>query len=165
MPSLAEMADAYLAGASQLREAVKGMTPQQATARPVAGKWSTLECVAHVADFEPVFADRMKRVIALDRPLLFAADENEFFKHLAYDDRDLDEELAVSRPPARGWPASCATSRSRHFSGWASTTRRASSPWRTCWATVTNHLTHHLRFIVEKRQGESGWDNRAGRDG
>ena len=53
---------------------------QQLTARPIAGKWSTLECVVHIADFEPVLAERMKRLIALDRPLLLAADENDFAK-------------------------------------------------------------------------------------
>ena len=64
----------------------------------------------HAADFEPVFADRMKRVIALDKPLLFAADENEYVKHLAYDHRDRlksfrtnDEFLAeVAKGPSIG---------------------------------------------------------------
>ncbi len=60
--TLVELADAYLAGAAQLREAVAGMTHEQLIARPVPGKWSTLEVVAHVSDFEPIMADRIKRV-------------------------------------------------------------------------------------------------------
>ena len=91
-----ELADAYLKGAADLRAAVAGMTRDQLTARPVAGKWSTLEVVCHLADFEPIFVDRMKRVLALgDAPLLLAADENQFFAALRYHDRDVDEELAV----------------------------------------------------------------------
>src|SRR6266568_122720 len=95
MPSPNELADQYLAGAAQLRKAVAGMTRQQLLARPVAGKWSTLEVLCHLADFDPILADRMKRVIAEDRPALLGADEKRFAAALAYHDRDAEEELAI----------------------------------------------------------------------
>src|SRR4051794_15440953 len=95
MATLAEMIDAYLAGPVQLRKAVAGMTPEQLRARPVAGKWSTLEVVCHLADFEPILADRMKRIIALDTPPLIGADENRFAAVLAYHHRDAEEELTL----------------------------------------------------------------------
>ena len=66
------------------------------TTRPVPGRWSTLEVLCHLADFEAVFAERMKRIIALGpTPLLVAADEKLFTKELKYHDRDADEELAI----------------------------------------------------------------------
>ena len=46
-----------------LREAVAGLSTEQVRARPVPGKWSTLEVVCHLADFEPIYADRMKLVV------------------------------------------------------------------------------------------------------
>src|SRR2546421_6331563 len=95
MPSLPQMIDAYLAGVGTLRRAVAGMTREQLLARPVPGKWSTLEVVCHLADFDPILADRMKRIIAEDRPQLLGADEKRFAAALAYHDRDLEEELAV----------------------------------------------------------------------
>src|SRR5213592_1344693 len=85
----------YAAGPQALREAVQGMSREQILARPVPGKWSTLEVVCHLADFEPMFADRMKRVIAEERPTLLAADENRFAAALAYQQRDVDEEVAI----------------------------------------------------------------------
>src|SRR5438105_516195 len=85
----------YLAGADALRKAVAGMSAEQVKARPVAGKWSTQEVVCHLSDFDPILADRMKRIIAHDKPLLLGADENLFAKTLAYHDRDLGEELAL----------------------------------------------------------------------
>src|SRR6478609_8438075 len=90
-----QMIDAYLAGVGELRKAVAGLSREQLSARPVAGKWSTLEVVCHLADFEPILADRMKRVIAFDRPTLVSVDEKPFAANLAYHQRDLDEELAV----------------------------------------------------------------------
>src|SRR5262249_35433982 len=82
-----ELADAYAKGAADLRAAVTGMTREQFVARPVPGRWSTLEVLCHLADFEPVFAERMKRIIALGpTPLLVAADEKLFTKELKYHD-------------------------------------------------------------------------------
>src|SRR5215475_9504584 len=95
MSALAPLIDNYLAGVQTLRQAVAGMTREQLLARPVPGKWSTLEVVCHLADFDPILADRIKRIIALDRPPLIGADENRFAASLAYHERDLDEELAL----------------------------------------------------------------------
>ena len=41
--------DDYLDGPRLLRQAVAGMTNEQFLARPVPGKWSTLEVVCHPA--------------------------------------------------------------------------------------------------------------------
>ena len=95
MATFPELIETYLTGPKVLRQAVTGMSRDQASARPVAGKWSTLEVLCHLADFEPVYADRMKRVIAEDRPALLGADEKKFAAALAYQDRDLTEELAI----------------------------------------------------------------------
>src|SRR5438093_5704918 len=95
MASLPQLIDAYSQGPQKLRQAVKGMTQEQLVARPIAGKWSALEVVCHLCDFEPVYADRMKRVIAEDRPTLLGADEKKFAAALAYHERDPEEELAL----------------------------------------------------------------------
>ena len=75
MSKLSTLIEQYLAGPSELRAAVKGMTREQLVARPVAGKMSTLEVVCHLVDFDPVYAQRMKCVIAEDNPTLLGADE------------------------------------------------------------------------------------------
>ncbi len=82
MPTPQELADQYLAGAAQLRAAVAGMTRDQLLARPVAGRWSTMEVLCHLSDFDLVLADRMKRIIAMaaEMPLLLVADEDLFVK-------------------------------------------------------------------------------------
>src|SRR5437762_6519543 len=87
--------DSYLAGSQTLRQAVAGMSREQLLARPVPGKWSTLEVVCHLADFDPILADRMKRIIAEDKPQLLGASEQKFAAALAYQDRDLEEELTI----------------------------------------------------------------------
>ena len=56
----AQLAADYEAGPELLRAAVAGMASDELLARPVAGKWSTLEVVCHVSDSEQFFADRLK---------------------------------------------------------------------------------------------------------
>ncbi|TWU44134.1 DinB superfamily protein [Novipirellula aureliae] len=51
-----------LDGPKRLQAAIAGMSKEQLDAKPIAGKWSTREVVCHIADFEPVYGDRMKRV-------------------------------------------------------------------------------------------------------
>jgi uncharacterized damage-inducible protein DinB len=152
MPTLAEMTDAYLAGVALLRDAVQTMTPEQAAARPIAGKWSTVECVSHIADFEPVFADRMKRVIALDQPTLVAADENEYFKHLAYDHRDMGEELAVIEATRKEMARILRNIPDTSLQRTGMHSEKGLITLADILGYVTNHLTHHLRHIVEKRK-------------
>ena len=77
----------YLAGPGLLRRSVAGMTTEQLLARPIPGKWSTQEVVCHLADYEPIYADRMKRVIALKEPELLKGDPGLFAARLAYGQR------------------------------------------------------------------------------
>src|SRR5215470_9765701 len=93
--SPAESIADYEAGTGQLRAAVAGMTPELLRARPVAGKWSTLEVLCHVGDCEQFFADRMKRTLAMDRPLLLGADGFRYPEPLRYQEHDLEVELAL----------------------------------------------------------------------
>src|SRR5260370_3832413 len=72
--TVADLISAYEKGVEELRLAVAGMTVEQLRSRPVTGKWSTLEVVCHIADCEQFFADRLKRTVAMDRPLLLRAD-------------------------------------------------------------------------------------------
>src|SRR5689334_13071694 len=85
----------YLAGPGLLRRAVARMARDQLPARPGPGKWSTQEVVRHLADYEPIYADRMKRVIALKEPELLKGDPGLFAARLAYYQRDVEEELAL----------------------------------------------------------------------
>ena len=54
---------------------------------PVPGKWSIRQVVCHIADFEPIYADRMKRVLVEDNPTMFGGDPDVFAAGLHYEKR------------------------------------------------------------------------------
>ncbi|MBA4186978.1 MAG: hypothetical protein C0467_03070 [Planctomycetaceae bacterium] len=149
-----ELADQYLAGSAAIRKAVASMTREQLLARPVAGKWSTLEVVAHLADFDPVLIDRMKRILAYgsDVPLLLVADENLFAKELAYSERDLEEELAVIESSRKQMARIIRGLRPEQLQLTGCHNKRGIITLEKVIQMATNHITHHLPFIAEKRK-------------
>jgi uncharacterized damage-inducible protein DinB len=150
--SIAQLIDQYAAGPAQLRQAVAGMSREQILARPIAGKWSTLEVVAHLADFEPVYVDRMKRIIAQHEPPLMSGDPDLFASKLAYHERDLQEELALIEACRvhmarilRTLPAEAFERRGIHNENGPMTLEKVLS-------NIANHVPHHLPFLLEKRR-------------
>jgi GNAT superfamily N-acetyltransferase len=157
-PSLgpAQLIADYEAGPELLRAAVAGMTAEELRLRPVTGKWSTLEVVCHICDSEQFFADRIKRTLALGRPLLVAADPQPYVEAVCYHDRHLEEELALvaltrrqvvrilKLVPTEAWQRTAV-----HTEGGLVTLRQLV-------LHATRHLMHHVRFIEEKRQALAG---------
>lgn len=152
MSTKPELIANYLAGVDTLKKAIAGMTPDQIKAKPVPGKWSTLECICHLSDFEPIMADRMKRIITHPKPLLMGADENLFAQHLAYQDRDAAEEVQniettrkqmakiLSKLPSEAW-----TRMGNHA-------ERGLLTLEQMLQIATRHIPHHVQFIAEKRK-------------
>ncbi len=151
-PALAD----YLAGVETLRAAVAGMTPDQLKARPVPGKWSTLEVVCHLADFDVIYAERIKRIIAIDRPLLLGANHEIYAARLAYHDRHVEEEIAVVESTRRqlartlrGLPAD-----SLDRAGIVRDDAKADEERtaRRHLTAIIGHIPHHLAFVAEKKK-------------
>jgi uncharacterized damage-inducible protein DinB len=152
MSSVNDLIASYLAGSQALRRAVSGMSREQALARPIAGKWSTLEVVCHLADFEPVFADRMKRVLAEERPTFFGADENCFAAALAYHERDLEEELGIIERTRSQMARILRTLPAEALARVGIHNERGPRTLEQLLTVAINHIPHHVPFIAEKRK-------------
>jgi uncharacterized damage-inducible protein DinB len=146
-----QLIDNYLAGPDKLREAIAGMTDAQINAAPIPGKWSTRQIICHIADFEPVYADRMKRVIAEETPTLFGGDPDLFAARLAYDRRDIAEELQLIESVRKHVASILKTLKPEDFQRTGNHSQRGPLTLETLLANVTNHIPHHIKFIEEKR--------------
>lgn len=144
--------DAYVAQIETLEQAAAGLTPEQAGAKPADGSWSITEIVAHLADTEALFAERMKRVLVEDRPPLPVADPDGYVRALAYDSRDLAEELAlfgaVRRQMAR-------ILRKQPAEAWRRVGIHSTDGEKSLEQIATKavaHTEHHLGFVRAKRE-------------
>jgi hypothetical protein len=147
-----KLIDDFAASSRLLRDAVKGMTGEQILARPISGKWSTLEVVCHLSDFEIVYADRMKRIIAEERPTLPDGDEKLFAARLAYHNRELEEELAVFGSIRTSTARILRTVKDEDFGRIGIHSAAGPLSLLQFVERATEHVRHHVRFIGEKRK-------------
>ena len=150
--NIPQMIQDYRSGGTKLRSAVAGMTREQLAARPVPGKWSTLEVLCHIADFEPIYADRMKRVIAEDSPLLLSGDPDRFQARLAYANRDAGEELTLIETCRSQMARILATLSERDFERTGKHSIDGPLSLATLLERITIHIPHHIAFINGKRR-------------
>ena len=147
----AQLIDDYLAGPQTLRAAVAGMTPEQLDARPIPGKWSTRQVICHIADFEPVYVDRMKRVIAENDPWIFGGDPVLFATTLAYGQRDLAVELDFIELARKHMGPILRSLKPEDFQRRGIHSEAGPITLETLLTNITNHIPHHVKFIDEKR--------------
>jgi uncharacterized damage-inducible protein DinB len=153
MPSKSEsLIREYVEGPQQLRRAVAGLNGSQLIARPVAGMWSILEVVCHLADSEQAWCHRMKRVIAEERPLLIGYDESRFAASLVYQESELAHELDLIESMRvqmarvlRAIPESTWERQGVH-------SERGLMSLSEMVRAEVEHIPHHIRFIVAKRR-------------
>lgn len=146
-----KLIDAYLAGIELLTTAVSGLNAEQVRARPVAGTWSILEIVCHLADSEALFVDRMKRVLAENGPPLLFADPGAFVAALACHDRDLSEEVALTGLLRKQMARILRVQPAEAWQRVGVHNRDGEKTLEQLLTKSTQHLEHHLGFIQEKR--------------
>jgi hypothetical protein len=142
----------YVSGPQRLRKAVDGMTKEQLIARPVPGKWSTLEVICHLADFEIVHADRIKRVIAENEPMLIGGDQELFAARLAYHERDAESELLLIELIRKQVARILSTLKSEDFQRRGIHSEFGLITLEACIQQCVSGFPHHIRFIEEKRK-------------
>jgi len=82
---------------ADLANLVAGLTPADLVRAEAPGKWSILDVVRHLADSEIVWAYRMRRILAEDRPPIDGYDQDLWSDRLHYDAADLHESLDEMR--------------------------------------------------------------------
>jgi hypothetical protein len=142
----------YAAGAQLVRESVAGMNREQILARPIAGKWSTLEVVAHLADFEIIAVDRMMAIIAEENPTLPGRNEQQYVARLAYDQRDLEEQLRLIELCRSHALRILRTLTEADWSRHGIHTEAGPLTLEQQLERAVRHVEHHVKFIQEKRR-------------
>lgn len=149
--SHSDLVERYATSALRVREAVAGMSPEQILASPIPGRWSTLEVVAHLADFEIIGVDRITAVVAEDSPTLPGRCEQRYAARLHYLERDLEEQLRIIEL-CRSHTAR--TLRRLTADDWTRSGIHSEAGPLTLTQLlerVVRHVEHHVPFIQAKR--------------
>jgi len=143
---------AYEHQVSELESLIKGMSGDQLRARPVPGKWSTLELLCHLSDSEQVMAERIKRAAAMDKALVIAYDEDRYVTELAYTHREPAEELHLIRATRAQTTRILKHLRPEQWDRTAVHSERGLFTTKELVQYAVGHLMHHLPFLKEKRR-------------
>ncbi len=81
--------------AEALRDMIRGVGAEVLERPEAEDKWSVAGVVAHLADSEIVWSNRLRAVLAEDRPELVGYDQDLWAARLGYDDRDIYQELQL----------------------------------------------------------------------
>ena len=142
---------AFDAGPRLLQDALNDFSPIQLRTPSPPGAWSVLQIVCHIADFELIYADRMKRVIAEEQPTLFGGDPDLFAAKLAYPQRNLTEELDVISSVRRQISRFLKTLQPGAFERTGLHSVDGPLTLTRLLERIAGHIPHHVQFINGKR--------------
>jgi hypothetical protein len=141
----------YADGAKALASSVAGLSKSELIAFPVPGTWSIQQIVFHMLDSDLVASDRMKRIIAMENPLLMGYDETTFAQRLFYNEIDaglaceiFEKNLVLTAEILRRLPDEAFARTGIH-------SERGKIRLGEYVVSTADHLEHHLKFIRQKR--------------
>ena len=147
----------YEQGAELLRATVRRAREDQFPLHPVPGTWSIQQVVCHLADFEPIYADRMKRVLVEDNPTLFGGDPDVFAAGLHYEHRNLQEELELIAVVRQQMARILRQTDIEDFQRTGVHSESGPLTLETLLERITRHIPHHIGFIEDKIAAMASW--------
>ena len=150
------MADArienYRRGGKLLESAIAGLNLAEMRSYPVPKTWSIAEITIHLMDSDLVLADRMKRIIAEDNPTLIGFDESAFAKNLFYNHLDPHAAVDIFSRNRLMMGAILEKLPETAFQRIGTHNQRGKITLGAMLVAGSDHLEHHLKFILHKRQ-------------
>ena len=146
------LVEQYLLGPEILRQSISGMSEDQLNASPIPFKWSTRQVVLHLADTDLIYADHMKRVIAEQEPTLLGVHDETYGARLAYDKRDVDEEVRLIKTVRRHMGRILRAIDADDFKRKGIHSVDGTVTLADLLQRATDHIPHHAQYIEEKRK-------------
>ena len=150
--SVPDLIAAYERQPEEVAGLVRGMSGEQWRAHPVPNRWSCIELLCHLVDSDIVLTDRMKRTIAMDRPLIMAYDENTYVARLGYAQRDPAEEMEMLRLVRRQMARILRSLSPEDWERHGIHSETGLKTTKQFAQMAVGHINHHLPFLLEKRK-------------
>ena len=160
-----ELTEQYAAGGEKLSLAIRGLTSEDMRwvpppdAPPELGRWSIQQVVVHTMDSDLVSSDRLKRMIAEEKPMLIGYDETRFARHLFYEEQPAEEAAAIVDFNRRLFARVLRKLPDAAWNRAGQHNERGRITVGGYLKAVVDHLEHHMKFIHEKRaaMGKEMW--------
>ena len=148
--TLDELLKQYEQGPKLLKAVVASVSDDRLDKTPVPGTWSIRQVVCHIADFEPVYADRMNRLLVVDNPSLFGGVSDVFAAGLHYEKRSIQDELELIDAIRRQMAVILRNTDVEDFQRTGVHSEAGPLTLETLLERITGHIPHHMTFIEAK---------------
>jgi hypothetical protein len=92
-----ELIERYRRGVAEVEQALEGFPADALSARSIPGKWSAREIVQHLADSESISGQRLRKLLAEERPVIHGYDQERYAVRLRYNEREMGPALEAFR--------------------------------------------------------------------
>lgn len=151
---LTELLERFRRGPELIAAVTTGAAGAELDFAPEPGRWNVRQIVAHLADSEIVTADRLRRLIAEDNPLLVAFDQDAWARNLGYERRRIADSLELFRRLRAENHQLLASLPRQAFERWGTHSERGRITLRELVASAVEHVESHARQIQALR---SAW--------
>lgn len=149
---LQSLIDKYSRGPELLRKTLADFPPDKLSTPLPPGNWSALQVVCHLADFEMVYADRIKAVLSEDGPAIPGRDDSKYAARLDYHRRNLAEELALIELVRKQLTPLLRSLSPADFQRVGIHSVDGPLRLETLLARIAGHIPHHVDFIERKKK-------------
>ncbi len=149
---ISEQFQVYATIHEQIAASIDGLTPAQMQIIPASGEWSIHQILIHLPDSEAVGYERIRRVIAEERPTLQDYDEDAWTRNLHYHRQDPQMALALFKLLRQ---TSAALLRQLPAETWERTGLHTTNGEMSLYSIFQTYLQHgeaHLRQIEDVKR-------------
>ena len=151
-----KLIEAYANGPALLAQLVSDLSAEELRCHPPAelnlGRWSIHEVLIHLADAEGVLADRMKRIIAEESPVLLAFDESLWAARLQYELQSSEDAWQMINLIRRQLARVLWALPDSAFARFGTHSQAGKKTLADLVVSAQQHLLHHAGFIANKRK-------------
>ena len=160
-----ELIEHYSRGAEKIALAIRGLTREDMLWKPAPdgdpkiGKWSIQEVVIHLLDSDLIAIDRIKRMLAMENPLLVGYDENLFTQKLLPEEQSTEDAVKILDLSFKNFARVLRKLPDATFERTGTHNERGPVKAGEYIKYMVDHLDRHVKFIHAKRaaMGKEMW--------
>jgi hypothetical protein len=148
--------DQYEKGGQSLRDAVRGLSREEMLKTPPAsagvGLWSIHQIVIHLMDSDLIGTDRIKRLIAEDRPHVFGYNESKYVNNLFYHEQSVEDAMTMIDLNRKNFAKVLRKLPDSAFERIGTHSEAGEIKVESQIKKYNEHLDYHIGFIEKKRK-------------
>ena len=146
-----EQIEIYARGGEKLRHAYKGVTPAELKADVIPGTWTLQQIAVHLMESDMIATDRMKRIAAMNVPLIIGYDESAFSRLPGVNDLELADVLELFDRNRQLTAVILRQLPDAHFERFGIHNEAGKITLAETLANYISHLDGHLEWVAKKR--------------